>query len=248
MGQLEGKVAVVTGGGSGIGQATAEMFISEGAKVVVADISGAQDAVAEAIGDRATAVQADVSHSDGAAAIVRAAVERFGGLDVLFNNAGIDGPMAPIESYPVEDFDRVIAVNLRGVFLGIQAAVPAMKECGGGVIINTASVAGLVGVPTVSGYCASKGGVVQLTRTAAVELAAHGIRVNAICPGMIDTPMLDRLLERNPDATAGLEAFTPLGRPGSPIEIARMAAFLASDSSSYLTGVALPVDGGFTAW
>ena len=246
MGRLQGKVAIITGAGSGIGKATALLFAREGAKVVCADIKDADQTAGE-IGDNALAVTADVSKSADVQAMVKAATSRFGRLDVIFNNAGIEGEQAPTADASEENFDRVIAINLKGVFLGMKYAIPAMLENGGGSIINNASVAGLVGFPNIPAYCASKGGVVQLSKTAALEYATQGIRVNAICPGVIWTPMVERFTGGTEEARAQFAAIEPVGRMGTADEVAAMALFLASDESSFVTGAAMPVDGGFVA-
>jgi len=244
MGQrLSGKVAVVTGAGSGIGRAIATALHAEGAGVVLADITGNEKTVADELGDGAVAIRADVTVGADMAAAVDTAREWFGGLHVMVNNAGIDGAMAPIADCPEENFDRVIAVNLKGVFLGMKHAIPLLVAGGGGSVINIASAAGLVGFAMMPAYCASKGGVVQLTRAGALEYAAAGVRVNAICPGVIDTPLVAGI---DPAMTEAALAMTPLGRLGRPSEIAALAVFLASDESSYMTGAALSIDGGFT--
>jgi NAD(P)-dependent dehydrogenase (short-subunit alcohol dehydrogenase family) len=247
MGRIEGKVAITTGAGSGIGRATAIRFAAEGAKVIVADITGAEDETAKAIGGDAIAVHADVSNSSDVRSMVGFARSHFGRLDVIFNNAGIEGAQAPTADCTEENFDRVISVNLRGVFLGMKYAIPLMIESGGGSIINNASVAGLVGFRGIPAYCASKGGVVQLTKTAALEYATQRIRVNAICPGVIWTPMVQRFTAGSAEAEAAFRAMEPVERFGTPEEIASMALFLASDESSFITGAALAVDGGFVA-
>ena len=241
--RLAGKVAIVTGAGSGIGRAIATAFHADGAGVVLADISGSEKTVADELGDRTLAVRADVTSATDIAALVEAARETFGGLDVVVNNAGIDGELGPLTDCSEENFDRVIAVNLKGVFLGMKYAIPPMVAAGGGSVVNIASAAGLVGFPMLGAYCASKGGVVQLTKAAALEYAAAGVRVNAICPGVVDTPLVAGI---DPALTEAARAMTPLGRLARPAEIAALAVFLASEESSYITGAALPVDGGFT--
>lgn len=241
--RLAGKVAVVTGAGSGIGKAIATAFVDEGADVVLADIGGDAKALAEQFGERAMAVRADVRNSGDVAALVETAQQHFGALHVMVNNAGIDGTPGAVADCPEENFDDVLAVNLRGVFLGMKYALPLIVASGGGSVINIASVAGLVGFPQMPAYCASKGGVVQLTRVGALDYAAAGVRVNAICPGAIDTPLLRQFDPRMAEAAT---AVTPLRRLGRPAEVAAMAVFLASEESSFVTGAALPVDGGFT--
>jgi NAD(P)-dependent dehydrogenase (short-subunit alcohol dehydrogenase family) len=241
--RLDGKIAIVTGAGSGIGRAIAIAFHAEGARVVVADISGEEKALAEELGGAVTAIRADVTHAGEVEDMVAAAGETFGGLHVIVNNAGIDGEFGAIADCSEENFDRVIAVNLKGVFLGMKYSLPPIVASGGGSVINIASAAGLVGFPTMPAYCASKGGVLQLTRVGALEYAAAGVRVNAICPGVIDTPLIQKI---GPALSDPAVAQTPLGRLGRPAEVAAMAVFLASDESSYVTGAALPVDGGFT--
>jgi NAD(P)-dependent dehydrogenase (short-subunit alcohol dehydrogenase family) len=241
-GRLEGKVAVITGAGSGIGAATAEVFVREGARVVAADISGQQEDVAKRLGDGCLAVHADVSKGDDVQAMLAAATSHFGRLDLVYNNAGIDGATAPTGEMSEEDFDRVWAVNGRGVFLGMRYAIPLLLENGGGSIINTASVASMVAFPSMPAYCAAKGAVVMLTKTAAAEYGRAGIRVNAICPGVIDTAMTKGL---SPELIAGVKQMTPMGRIADASEVADVALFLASDESSFITGAAVLVDGGY---
>lgn len=247
--RLRDRVAIITGAGCGIGRATALLFTREGAKVVVADCdseAGKQTVrlIRENKGE-ASFVKVDVSKASDAERMVRKAIDEYGRLDIVFNNAGIGGPLASIIDYSEADWDRVIAVNLKGVFLSSKYALPAMLKGGKGVIINNASIAGLVGVRHVAGYSASKGGVVQLTKTMALEYASGNIRVNCICPGLINTPILLGLGEEaiRKLSTKG----QPLGRLGEPEEIAQAALYLASDESSFITGTILAVDGGWTA-
>lgn len=251
MGKLDGKVAIVTGGGSGIGRASAHLFAREGARLVVVDIDGARaTAVAEEIvaaGGQAMATTADVSQPEHAEAMVRAAVDAYGRLDVLFNNAGIDGEPGLLADSSIENWRRVLAVNLTGVYLGMKFGIAAMLRTGGGSVINTASVAGLVGFPAVAAYCASKGGVIQLTKSAALDYARQGIRVNAICPGVIETPMVQKVAETAPAMIEMVKEQTPAGRMGAPEEVASMAAFLASDDSAFCTGAVFIIDGGWVA-
>jgi len=192
-------------------------------------------------------VKVDVSQPEQVEAMVRTAVEKFGRLDVIFNNAGIEGEQAPTADCTLENWDRVIGVNLTGTFLGMKYAIPAMLKNGGGVIINNASVAGIVGFPGIPAYAASKGGVVLMTKTVALEYAKEGIRANAICPGVIWTPMVERFTAGSEETRESLEASEPIGRFGQPEEVARLALFLASDDSSFCTGAPFVVDGGMTA-
>lgn len=251
MGKLDGKVAVITGAASGIGRATAELFAAEGAKVVLADWDEPRGvAVVEEIqkgGGEATFVKTDVSSPEDVQSLVKAAVDTYGRLDVIFNNAGVEGEPAPTADCTLENWERVININLKGVFLGMKYAIPEMLKNGGGAIINNASVAGLVGFQGMAAYCASKGGVVQLTKTAALEYARQNIRVNVICPGVIQTPMVERLTSGNEELRKALEAMEPVGRFGRPEEVAQLALFLASDDSGFCTGAPFLVDGGFLA-
>ncbi len=241
--RLAGKVAVVTGGGSGMGAAMAELFHANGARVVVADIAGKQEEVAARLGERCRAIKADVSKSSDVRAMLNLAVEAFGRLDVLCNNAGIQGQFALTADYDEDDWDAVMSVNLRGVFLGMKYAIPHMLATGGGSIINTSSMASIVAFPTLPAYSASKGAVATLTKVTAAEYAAKGIRVNAIQPGAIDTVMARAM---TPEIIEGAIAATLMGRIGTPMEVANLALFLASDESSFITGTLTPIDGGYT--
>ena len=245
MGRLEGKVAVITGAASGIGRSAAVLFAAEGARVVIADRSGREEDVAEQIGAAAVAVHVDVSKSTEVAGMISAATDAFGRLDVLFNNAGYGGPRGPLIELDEATFDDVMAVNLKGVYLGMWHAIPVMLETGGGSIVNTASAAGLVGFKGQSVYAAAKGGVIQMTKSAALDYAEQGIRVNAICPGMTWTGLADGGTGQPPPE--GFIPPQPMKRWGFPDELAAAALFLASDESSFVTGAAIPVDGGYVA-
>jgi NAD(P)-dependent dehydrogenase (short-subunit alcohol dehydrogenase family) len=242
--RLRGKVALVTGTGSGIGRAIAERFIAEGAKVIAVDISGNQNAVAEKLGPNCVPFHADVSKSADVQAMLAAAVSKFGGLHVLCNNAAIEGHMAPVGEYPEEEWEKVMAINLRSVFLGMRYGIPLMLKSGGGSIVNTASMAAMVAFPNMAAYCAAKGGVKQLTKTAAVEYAAQGIRANAICPGTIKTAITAAL---PPEYIKAIINANPVKRIAEPVEVAHLALFLASDESSFITGTEITIDGGYTA-
>ncbi len=251
--KLNQKVAIVTGAGSGIGRATALLFAREGARVVVADVaeSAGRETVAqiEAGGGEAVFVRVDVSQAAEVENMVRVAVDRFGGLDVLFNNAGLTIP-AMVTETSEEVWDKSIDVNLKGVMLGCKYAIPEMLKRGGGSIINTASMLGLVASPRQAPYSAAKGGVVLLTKQVAIDYAHVNIRVNCICPSEVNTPMHRKFIEETPDPEATRRRLLeriPLNRVAEPEELASVALFLASADSSYITGVALPVDGGLTA-
>jgi NAD(P)-dependent dehydrogenase (short-subunit alcohol dehydrogenase family) len=251
---LKGKVALVTGGGSGIGKATSIIFAREGAKVMVADVNdeAAERTKAEIIarGGEAAAIRVDVSNEADAEAMVEATVEAFGGLHVAFNNAGIEGLIAPTHEYPVRDWQRIIDINLTGVWLGMRYQIAWMREHGGGAIVNNASILGLVGFENTPGYTAAKHGVIGLTKTAALENAKHGIRVNAVCPGFIETPLvMERGVEagRHPEVYEELKRLHPMGRLGQPEEIGEAVVWLASSAASFVTGHALAVDGGYLA-
>ena len=243
-GRLEGKVAVVTGAGSGMGAAMVRRFCAEGAKVVAADISGAEEDTARGVGAAAVACRIDVSRAAEVKAMLDLAVERFGRLDILCNNAGIQGPLAPTADYDEHEWDKVIAVNLTGVFLGMKYAIPLMLATAGkGSIVNTSSMASLVAFPNLPAYSASKGGVSVLTRLTAAEYAKAGIRVNAIAPGAIDTGMTRNMPQ---EYLQGAVNATLMGRIGTAEEIANLALFLASDEASFITGTETAVDGGYT--
>lgn len=253
MAKLEGKTAIITGGSGGIGLATAKLFLDEGANVMLVDLR--EEDLERVCHDldraRTSWIAADVSDEDQTRAYVEAAQERFGGIDVLYANAGIEGRFAPIVEVAMADFDRLLAINVRGVFLAVRYAMPRMLERGGSIII-TSSVAGLVGFPGLSPYTVSKHAIVGLMRTAALEGAAAKIRVNSIHPGPIANRMMDSLEQQmSPAAQAAahesLERMVPLGRYGTNEEIARLGLFLASEDSAYCTGQTFVADGGFVA-
>lgn len=248
---MQGKVALVTGAGAGIGRACAIALAAAGARVVVSDVTaeGGNETVdqIEHAGGEALFVEADVSSGAAVKALIDIAVRRFGGLDCAVNNAGIEGRMAPTAECSEENWDRTIAINLKGVWLCMREEIPRMLERGAGSIVNMASVAGLVGFQGLPAYCASKGGIVQLTKTAALEYATQGIRVNAICPGVIRTAMVDRILGGDPEQEKAFTQLEPIGRFGRPEEIANAALWLCSGASSFVTGDTVAVDGGFIA-
>jgi 3alpha(or 20beta)-hydroxysteroid dehydrogenase len=247
--RFSGKVVLITGGGGGIGRAAAERFASEGARVALVDLAPsalAQSAAAvEKAGGEALTVDADVTRLADVERYTRAAIERFGVIDVFFNNAGVLGAVKPLVDYPEETFDRVMAVNVKAVWLGMKVVAPLMRARGGGAIVNTASIAGLRGSPNIIAYTASKHAVVGLTRAASLELARHNIRVNAVCPAPIETPMA-RQLEVDVKRER-LTATIPMRRYGAPEEVAALVAFLASADAAYITGAIYTVDGGAMA-
>jgi len=246
---LEGKVALVTGGGSGIGRSTAIAFSREGAKVVVADIQaeGGNGTVRiiKKSGGNAVFVKTDVSKAKEVEALVKKAVEAYGKIDCAFNNAGIEGTQGPTGECAEENWDRTISINLKGIWLCMKYELSQMLKQGKGVIVNTASIAGLVGFTNLPAYCASKGGVIQLTKTAALEYAKSNIRINAVCPGVIKTPMIDRFTKGSKEAEAAFAAGEPVGRLGTPEEIAEAVVWLCSDKASFVTGHPMVVDGGW---
>lgn len=241
--RLEGKVAIVTGAASGMGAAMARRFSLEGARVVAADLDQQVNDVAKQAGVNCVPFHVDVSSSSQVQGMVAAACEQFGRLDIICNNAGIQGPLGLTGDYEEDEWDRVIAVNLKGVFLGMKHAIPEMLKNGGGSIVNTSSMASIVAFPTLPAYSASKGGVSVLTRLTAAEYASQGIRVNAIAPGAIDTGMTKKMPQ---EYLQGAIDGTLMGRIGTPEEIANLALFLASDEASFITGTETLVDGGYT--
>jgi len=248
---LSGKVALVTGASSGIGRATAILFAKHGAKVIVADVSikGGEETVKQ-IGDaggEATFIKTDVSRASDVNNLINETVEIYGRLDFAHNNAGIEGIMASTVDCTEENWDRTIAINLKSIWLCMKYEIPAMLQHGGGAIVNTSSIAGLVGFQNLPAYSASKFGIIGLTKSAALEYAKANIRVNAICPGVINTSMVDRLIEAQPAMTKDLTAVTPARRMGKPEEIAAMVVTLCSPDASFVTGHAMVVDGGLTA-
>jgi len=251
-----GKVALITGAGGGIGRATAERLAGEGASLLLADIAEAALAesaeAARQAGARVVAAAADVTRPEDFEALVARAERELGGLDFLVNNAGIEGVVAPIESYPLDVFDRVLAVNVRGVFLGMRAAAPALRRRGGGAIVNLASVAGVTGDPNLSAYIASKHAVIGLTRSGALAFGKDGVRVNAVAPSPVETRMM-RSLEAGMGGPQGAEMVRklvseriPLGRYAEPAEVAALIAFLGSDEARFITGSIYTIDGGMT--
>lgn len=248
--RLAGKVAVVTGGGSGIGRASAMCFAREGARVVVADLDSVGTGVTEGEigreGGTAIAVVADVTREEDVGRLVDRTLQVFGPPTVLLNSAAITSFGTLAES-PAEELDRVLAVNVRSAWVCARAVIPLMRDTGGGTIVNMSSITGIVGAPGMAAYSTSKGAIITLTRTLALELAEHGIRVNCICPASIDTPMLQASFDRLPDPEAARARNVkrhPLGRLGTADEVAKLALFLASDDASFITGATYVIDGG----
>jgi NAD(P)-dependent dehydrogenase (short-subunit alcohol dehydrogenase family) len=244
--RLKGKVAVITGAGSGMGKAMAQLFCAEGARVVCADISGKQDAVARDIGAAAVPVHVDVANEEQVQGMISTAEKSFGRLDILVNNAGFGGTMGPLHEQTAERWERVHSVNLKGVFFGMKYGITSMLKTGGGAIVNISSASGLVGWKHHSIYGAQKAGVNQLTKGAALDYASHNIRVNAILPGTMWTGLVKASEQfPEPPADARMLPGIPLNRWGRAMDIAYAALFLASDEAAYVTGVLLPVDGGY---
>lgn len=243
------KVAIVTGGSFGIGRATALAFSKKGAKVVIADWAEDNETLnlIKDAGGEAIFVKCDVSKAGDVKAMVEKAIAAFGRLDYAFNNAGIEGVTAPVQDCSEENWDKTISVNLKGIWLCMKYEIPEMLKQGKGVIVNCASIAGLVGYIGLPAYVASKHGVIGLTKTAALECAKLGIRVNAVCPGAIKTPMIDRLTGKKKEVEDQFAAMEPIGRLGQPEEVANAVTWMCSDEASFVTGHAMAVDGGWTA-
>lgn len=251
--KLDQRVAVITGAGSGIGQAMALQFAREGAHILAADVNEeAARATAERVvaeGGACEAMRVDVIQPDQVQAMIERAREVYGRIDILCNNAGIGSTTDVIDCEP-DDWDRVMTVNVKSVYLGCKYVLPHMIAQGGGVIVNTASVAGMVGIVKRASYSASKGAVIALTRQVAIDFVEHGIRVNCVCPGTVDSPWVGRLLGEAPDPVAARQALVarqPMGRLGTPEEVAAAALYLASDDAAFITGTGLVIDGGLTA-
>ncbi len=249
-GSCAGKVAFVTGAANGIGRAAALAFAREGAGVVVADVSerGNRETarLVEEAGGRALAVRCDVSRAEDVKAALDRTIEVFGRLDYAFNNAGVEQPVAPVADITEEEWDRIVSVDLRGVFLCMKHEIPLMLRHGGSAIVNTSSGAGVKGFAGQAAYCAAKHGVVGLTRAAALDYAKANIRVNAVCPGIIETPMMDRFSGGTPEGRERVIAQEPVGRMGKPEEIAAAVLWLCSDAAAFMVGHAMVMDGGQT--
>jgi NAD(P)-dependent dehydrogenase (short-subunit alcohol dehydrogenase family) len=244
--RLANKIAIITGAGSGMGKAMAEVFVREGAKVLLADISGEQDAVAASLGGAAVAVHCDVADEEQVRAVISTAEERYGRVDILCNNAGFGGGMAPLAEQTSENWDKIHSVNIRGVFLCMKYGIEAMLRAGGGSIVNTGSASAVVGWKGHSVYGAAKAGVHQMTKAAALDYAKAGIRVNAIAPGTMWTGLVPQSKDVPEPPEDGFRLpGIPMDRWGKSLDIANAALFLASDEANYITGVVLPVDGGY---
>jgi NAD(P)-dependent dehydrogenase (short-subunit alcohol dehydrogenase family) len=247
--QFENKVALVTGGSFGIGRATAILFAQRGAKVAIVDWVEDQETLntIHEAGGEAIFIKCDVSKTSDVQAMVEKTVQTFGRLDYAFNNAGIEGESSITHEVTEENFEKVISINLKGVWLCMKYQIPHMLRQGKGAIVNCSSIAGVIGFPGIPIYSASKHAVIGMTKTAALEYATTGIRVNAVCPGVIQTPMIDRFIEKNKITKEAMISGEPIGRAGTPEEIAEAAIWLCSDASSFTTGHALVVDGGWVA-
>ncbi|MCP3986543.1 MAG: SDR family oxidoreductase [bacterium] len=249
MGKLEGKIAIITGAASGLGQGMAELFSAEGAKVVIADL---QDEAGQELAGRlgGSYLHCDVTDPSSVEAMVQSAADRHGQIDILVNNAGIDGERANTAESSIENWQRVVSINMDGVYYGMKYVLPFMVSQKGGVILNIASTVGLNALGALPAYSASKAGVIHLSKSVAIEYAMHDIRVNAICPSVVETPLLKHFIENTPDpegARSGLASLNPLPGMVTVDAVAKAALFLVSDDSSFITAVALPVDGGYTA-
>ena len=249
--EFKDKVVIITGASSGIGKASALAFANEGAKLVLSDVQDKEgEALAEELrkkGNECIYVNCDISKPSDVKNMVSETVKHYGHLDIAFNNAGIEGEMGFIADSSEDNFDRIIGINLKGVWACMKYEIPEMLKNQKGVIVNTASVAGVIGSQGLPVYVASKHGVIGLTKNAALEYANQGIRINAVCPGGVNTPMLQRLIESSPELGGQLEALHPIGRTADPEEIANAVLYLCSDGASFVTGHELLVDGGFTA-
>jgi len=246
---FENKVAIVTGGSFGIGKAAAIAFAKRGAKVIIADWVEDNETIniIKSSGGDAIFVKCDVSNDASVKAMVEKTIVQYGRLDYAFNNAGVEGLSAPVHECTNENWERTIAVNLKGVWLCMKYEIRMMLQQGKGAIVNNASIAGLVGFPNIPAYVASKHGIIGLTKNAALEYAKLGIRANAVCPGVIKTPMIDRFTGKSKEVEKQFETMEPVGRLGQPEEVAEAVVWLCSEASSFITGDAIPVDGGWVA-